>query len=270
LFSGCIRASLAKAYEFSVEAHTEREGRASFFLVPTLRSICEDLIYLAYMGQMSKSDRESLAYLMMQWEVVARLADQVAFFKAARPEQPIVGPGVSNKTQIEDSIREIWKRNGWPKLTNAHSPQTRQIAEKYDPELLATLYDFLYRLTSGVVHFNPHVHLRSGWGKLPDIHFSPLNFEDYYRDCARTYSVFLLCMYFELFARFLQPGRSVQDLVAKMRQDVVGKLRWPEMVTHEELNRAPPRGTEIVRMLIRSSDAERRKRGFFLKQRRPK
>jgi hypothetical protein len=35
----------------------------------------------------------------------------------------------------------------------------------------ATLYDYIYRLTSGAVHFNPRVLFRTGWGK-PIMHFS--------------------------------------------------------------------------------------------------
>jgi hypothetical protein len=138
-------------------------------------------------------------------------------------------------------------------------PPVRQIAEKHHVDLLTTLYDYLYRLTSGMVHFNPQVLLRSGWGGPPVFHFSPKNFNRYYQAFARTYSVLLFCLYFELFGRFLRAGANVRNLVVEMRKDLLLEPRWPEMVTYEEMNLKPPKGHEILRMAVRFMDAEARK-----------
>jgi hypothetical protein len=91
---------------------------------------------------------------------------QSKFFELARPDQLVIRPGTIDKTKVEDSIRQIWKRNGWAGLTSLWMPTTRQIAEKNHVDVLATLYDYIYRLTSGAVHFNPRVLFRTGWENL--------------------------------------------------------------------------------------------------------
>jgi hypothetical protein len=252
-FPLCLRASLAKAYGLCVESHINRKSRPAFFLVPSLRSICEDLIVLSFIAKMHKPDRDRLTMLMMTHEVSIRLKTQAAFFASFRPDQPVLGPGDSDPSGMEDLIREIWKQNGWPGLNKAWMPPVSQIAEKNHPEIFKLLYDYIYRLTSGMVHFNPQVLLRSGWGKLPLVKFSPQNFDAYYTDVVRTYSLLLLCLYFELFGKFLRPGIEVRKVVAEIRQDLVRKLRWPEMVTFEEMNLEPPRASSILRILARSA-----------------
>src|SRR5262245_59337316 len=67
-FLNCLRASLSKSFEFCLEAHAGR-NRIAFFLVPSLRSICEDLIVLSYMGKMSSVDRNKLGFLLMRREL---------------------------------------------------------------------------------------------------------------------------------------------------------------------------------------------------------
>jgi hypothetical protein len=49
-FVSCLRASLAKSFEFCLEAYKYRTNHIAFFLVPSLRSICEDLIVLSYLA----------------------------------------------------------------------------------------------------------------------------------------------------------------------------------------------------------------------------
>jgi hypothetical protein len=50
------------------------------------------------------------------------------------------------------------------------------MAEKRGGDILATLYDYLYRLTSGTVHFNVCGLIRTGWGDKPHCTFSPTHF----------------------------------------------------------------------------------------------
>jgi hypothetical protein len=126
------------------------------------------------MTKMSNADRNQLILLLLQQELEARIGEQSRFFELARRDQPVIQPGMIDETKTEDAIREIWKRNGWAGLTSGWKPTTRQIAEKNHVDILTTLYDYLYRLTSGAVHFNPQVLLRTGWGK-PIVRFSPKN-----------------------------------------------------------------------------------------------
>ena len=104
-FVNCLRASLSKSFEFCLEAHKNRTNDIAFFLVSSLRSICEDLIILSYLGKMSNADRNELVSLLIRHEWASQLSAQSKFFALARPEQPVIQPGAIDKTKIEDSIR---------------------------------------------------------------------------------------------------------------------------------------------------------------------
>ena len=163
-YSLCLRASFAKCYEFNLHAWDEAHSESAFFWLPALRGICEDLIILNYIQTISHADRDRLVKGLMQHELHQNLKTQHLFFSSSRPQQPVLSP-VLSATQLEsleDSIRAIWIRHGWPKMKHGVRPPTRQIAEKHGGEILATLYDYLYRLTSGTVHFNVCGLLRTG------------------------------------------------------------------------------------------------------------
>jgi hypothetical protein len=200
----------------------------------------------------------------MEQEVVTRLETQSNFFRIARPDQPIVGAGTIDKTIIEGSIREIWKRYGWPGLTKSWMPSTRQIAEKNHIDVLTMLYEYIYRLTSGAVHFDPGILLRTGWGHKNNMHFSPKNFEAYYLAYARIYGLLLFCCYFELFGRFIRADKKAKAQIIELRWNLVSEIRWPEMITHEEMNLKPPMLDPIPRLAFRYVDAERRKRKLLI------
>src|SRR6266513_816234 len=68
----CLRASLAKSFEFCLEAYKYRTNHIAFFLVPSLRSICEDLIVLSYLAKMSSVDRNELVSLLFRQETASR------------------------------------------------------------------------------------------------------------------------------------------------------------------------------------------------------
>jgi hypothetical protein len=169
---------------------------------------------------MPSADRNELVELLAEQEMTSGVDAQSKFFELARPDQLVIRPGTIDKTKVEDSIRQIWKRNGWAGLTSLWMPTTRQIAEKNHVDVLATLYDYIYRLTSGAVHFNPRVLFRTGWGK-PIMHFSTKNFDKYYGAYARIYGLLLFCCYFELFGRFLRPNKKIAGLVMELRFNLV-------------------------------------------------
>lgn|SRR6185437_15795784 len=263
----CVRASLAKAFALATEAHASRKTRISFFLVPSLRSICEDLIVLGYMAKIDHAARDELSMILITHELRRRSAIQGAFFQKVRPDQPILRVKDESIEQLEAQARSIWQKNGWPKLRNGLMPNVRQIAEKHHFDLLTTVYDYLYRLTSGMVHFNPQVLLRTGWGPNPvDVTFSPKNFESYYQSFARTYGLMLLCLYFELFDEILKPDRKANDAVRSIRANLIKESRWPEMVTYEEMNRKPPTGQEVLRLLVRIQSAQQYENGFLTRK----
>jgi hypothetical protein len=259
LFTLCLKASLARAYDYAVFAHAPMAKHGAFFLVPTLRSICEDMIVFGLLRTLPREDRESLISNIMHHELLTKIDAQATFFRVERPYQAVLSPGATTATsivRIEQDIRDVWRKHGW-NLSRGTMPQTRQIAEKQGEHVLAALYDFLFRFTSGTVHFNPQVLLRSGWGDpRRGFTFKAANFDRYYLEVARTYSIFLLCLYFERFRAFFRLAPREASAVTALRADLRALERWPEIVTHEEMNLQPPK-FQIVALLARVLDAKR-------------
>ena len=138
-------------------------------------------------------------------------------------------------------------------------PPIRQMAEKRGGDILAALYDYLYRLTSAAVHFNVHELIRTGWGDLPHCTFSPTHFCMYYKMCGRIYGAFMFCVYFELFARFIRSADHTKKLVTDIRQSILRIPRWPEMSTFEEMNLEPPK-IGFVQQLVSLVQSDTQKR----------
>lgn len=251
LFSMCVRASFSKCYEFNLYSWNKKNAEGIFFSLPTLRGICEELIVLNYVKNLSNNERDQLLFSLMNHEVHTKLATQATFFSAARPMQPVLEPRLSQSAlkKLEEEIRNIWRANGWPHMNRGVLPPVRQIAEKHGGDVLAKLYDYLYRLTSGTVHFSVGSLLRTGWGDKPECTFSIRHFTEYYTAFGRIYGSFMFCVYFELFARILRPGKTVISRINVIRRSILSEVRWPEMITFEEMNQPVPDPSIIIRTL---------------------
>ncbi|MFY9557443.1 MAG: DUF5677 domain-containing protein [Blastocatellia bacterium] len=261
-FTLCVKASLSKCFEFNLAVRSEKNLDESFFWMPALRGICEDLIVLNFVKTMPRSDRDKLILKLMAHDVRSRISLQDRFFKDIHIHQPVLRiKDVANQIVVlESEIQQIWKRHGW-NLSRGTMPQIRQIAERQGHPVLASLYDYLYRSTSAAVHFNVQSLLRSGWGPSKvEFTFSTKNFSPYFRSYARVYGAFLFCVYFEFFGRFLRPGSVVARRVAEIRKELLLTPRWPEMVTFEEMNLEPPKTNIILETLLAVVESENRKR----------
>lgn len=265
MFSLCLRASFAKAFEFADSAFSQSSGDQVLYQVAALRGICEDIIFLRFGSTLPIADRENLIKGLMLVELGEGIAQQAKFFSAFRPNQPVISQGISptNLKKAKQEVRDIWRAHGWPNLNRGINPPTRQIAARVDPGMLDIVYDYLFRLTSSMVHFSPHILFRSGWGKtMKEMKFSSKNMAPYYVAFAQIYGAFLLCLYFEFFGRYLRPGASNRAIVDRLREDIVMQNRWPEMVTFEEMNLDVPENG-LIEFVGRFVVAQQRKRGFI-------
>jgi hypothetical protein len=155
-YSLCVKASVTKCFEFNLANRRIARFKDAFFAMASLRGICEDLIVLRYIGRMPSKDREQIIAALSQYDNHTRMKLQHAFFAAVRPQQPVLR-AQNDDTALaasELAARRIWNQHGWPNLQKGAMPQVRQIAEKQGLHQLAVLYDYVYRLTSGSVHFN--------------------------------------------------------------------------------------------------------------------
>ena len=240
-FLNCLISSFVKAFEF-VDLASKQEPEIAFFMVPALRGITEDIIYFRFFSSFPDKIRGQVVTDMQLLELSKKSQQQNTFFKTFRPVQPVLPQINFNEEKIRDRLRSFWRQNGWPNLHDREVPPVRQIAEKSEPGLLEVVYDFIYRLTSNMVHFDPQVLLRAGWGKIPEgpITFSYSHMGPYYLAVSRIYGSCLLCLYFEFFDKFLEPSQEEEKAVAELRRYLLVTCRWPEMVTFEEMNLPVP------------------------------
>ncbi len=253
LFLNCLISSFVKAFEFA-DLASKQKPETAFFIVPALRSIAEDIICFRFLSSFPDEIRERVVADMQLFKLSKRSQKQNAFFETFRSLQPVLPPANFNEEEIKRRLRLFWRENGWPNLQSKEMPPVREIAEKSDQGLLEVVYDFLYRLTSSMVHFDPQILLRAGWGKIPEgpIIFSCAHMGPYYLAASRIYGSFLLCLYFEFFGQFLRPGKEEERAVAEIRKYLLLVCRWPEMVTFEEMNLPVPltKSNIILRTLI--------------------
>jgi hypothetical protein len=193
--------------------------------------------------------RDRLVELQMAAQVSEGLAAQVEFFAKTRPWQSVVGPAKDRGDAEVEELRTLTRSLGW----NGKSawPSVWHMAKACG---LEELYRYLYSATSKWVHFSPHVLLRMGWGPGPFSaasvwQFTTKHFARYYTEFNRTYSVYLLL---ELFQRAPDFPWTVaaRNAVEVIRIDLDAALRWPELVTFEELNRRPPNSFSQLLMRV--------------------
>ena len=264
IFGLCVRASFTKSFEFVDRAFRNPDEDCAFFGAAGLRSICEDIIYLSYAARISPSDRELFIKCKIFDDCQQGIHAQAEFFRAFGIVQPILSTGATTTEirKVKNELSGVWKSNGFPNMRRGRSPTTRAIAEAVEPGMLAVVYEYIYRLTSKMVHFSPQHLLRTGWGSTCTTTFSTRNMGPYFVAISQIYGLFLFCLYFERFARFLRPGASNQTLVAALRKELVICGRWPEMITFEEMNLEVP-DMDPISILARIIRADEVERGFL-------
>lgn len=240
LFLSCLKASFVSTFEF-VDIALREETRSAPFLTPALRRSVEDIIYFHFLSQRPERMREKIIEDMVALEFANSLEHQDSFFRRFRPFQPTV-KSKPNINEIKDNVCSFWRNNGWPRWNKPAHPPVVEIARKSDLRLLDFVYDFIYRFTSGTVHFTPRILLRSCWGgeSLKETLVNSRSMDIYYARINQVYGSLLLCLYFELFPEFLKPRQKEKVIVKKIRKYLCS-VRWPEMITFEEMNNAVPK-----------------------------
>jgi len=167
--------------------------------------------------------------------------EQTKFFRKERPFQLVLS-AKGNPAFVQrqrDRLAAIATASGlWNPGPQKKLPPMEQMAIKLG---MREEYDYFYRVTSDVVHFNPRIALRSGWGPDPKrSQFSMVNFARYYLGFCQVYSVMLFTMMARAFAKELTLSKAFREGITKLEKDLDGEMRWPEAVTFEEMNQKPP------------------------------
>jgi hypothetical protein len=244
------RAAFAKNFEINRFLRTREAADNAFAVTSALRGICEDIIVLKWLGMFPKRDRDEAVGVMMMKNVLEFMQQQTAFFAKYRPSQPILEAKDVNAEihGLKQRLRGLRKTHKWKK--HREWPTIREMAEATG---LLPLYDFVYAGTTSFVHFSPNNLIRMGKIVPPGerMVFSATNFSDYYNDFNRFYGTFLFITFCTTFASMLGCREEIQPAVEKLMRHVDEELRWPELVTMEEMN--VPSVSQMLRLMAHSA-----------------
>lgn len=226
-----LKAAFIKSYELCVAA-TQGDPLKDFFVMSGLRGVCEEYIVFRFLFKHHPSNKGEIIRLKVQEEVFQSSLVQWDFFREHHPRQVLY-------YQDDFELKLDAVRTGLKALMGIHlkgrtttMPSVSYMAKKSD---LSVLYNYLYHASSSLVHFNPRMLLRMGWGNLPQVSFSVSNFTAYYRHFGLFYSIYL---FKELIVFLNQNGLAleIQSEASSLDDLLEQEKHWPELVTFEEVN----------------------------------
>jgi hypothetical protein len=233
----CARAAFAKNYEVNRFLQSKEAEANAFAVTSALRGVCEDIIVQKWLGTFSKRDRDEAVGLLMMKNLLEFMQEQTAFFNKYRPSQPILEAKDVNAEihGLKQRLRAFRKSYTWKK--HREWPSIREMAEATE---MLPLYDFLYAGTTSFVHFSPNNLIRMGKVVSGErMAFSASNFAGYYNAFNRFYGLFLFVTFCTTFAKLLGCTDELRPHVEKLMHHIDEQLRWPELVTMEEMNVRP-------------------------------
>ena len=240
-----VRAALAKNYEINRFLESSEASLNAFAATSALRGICEDIIALKWLATFEQRDRDEAVGVMMMKSVLELMQQQTAFFGKYRPSQPIMEARdvTAEVHALKQRLRGMRKGNRWRK--HREWPSVREMAE---PTGLLSLYDFLYAATSSFVHFSPNNLIRMGKVIAGEkMFFSTSHFSEYYTAFNRFYGLFLFVTYCTTFGATLGCKSDLRGPVEKLIKHLDEEIRWPELVTMEEMN--VPAVSQMLRLM---------------------
>ncbi|MGP8214845.1 MAG: DUF5677 domain-containing protein [Bacteroidia bacterium] len=237
VFELISKATIIKSYQFSLSA-ISLKGPNIFFMMPTLRGICEEYIVEKFIFE-KFTDAEERGFTIQIWqqhEVLKSSIAQWKYFQANKPDQRLYYQDTfpNGLKEMEKGMKSYFKK----KLPNANiksSPFPSVYYMAKETELL-DLYNYLYHATSTFVHFHPQNLFRMGWGNFPDGDFSTTHFEHYNNYFVVFYSVLLFCELSEWQTKNGYLSGFDMTIIKEIRGILNNIDRWPEIVTFEEMN----------------------------------
>jgi hypothetical protein len=251
IYIAILRSSLIKAFEFVRSTGSIADGDHAFFLLATLRGICEEYISIVFLSELSSCDRDRVTQTLMEISFHDLVSKQTSFFETYRPFQPVIkSRDLSNINKNYEVLKQIADKTGlWTYNQRRPFPSVYYRADKCK---LLDFYNFYYAFTSELVHFSPRVLLRMGWGEDPSKpSFSVNNFSAYYKDVGKFYSMLLFINMVKTYSKIVSIPPSILEFSSKVGQEMKLEIRWPEPVTFEECNiDGPSEPTRLMSKVI--------------------
>ena len=253
-FKTILHAGFFRVLDYSLGIYRKKNPPdESIFLISGLRAICEDLIYIIAISKWSIEDANMYVKNTIIYEFEKDIQAQHQFFKEKNPSSLYIKPSdLSQRFRINNNnLVHFWKTNGYSN-SEVKLPSVFQIAQKNG---LESLYNFLYHATSKSVHHSLYYLFRMGWGnencEKNEFHFCAGNFNTYYFNFCRFYGVYLLYLYYKYLGSKIGIKRLLSNEMSLLLKMQKGELRWPEIVTFEEMNMKPP--SSFIRALLSCS-----------------
>jgi hypothetical protein len=246
-----LKAAFAKNYEFNCLCNQLEKVEQFFYIMPSLRGICEDLIAIKYMKEHIKVERNKLISIQTEKRTLEGTIVQKSFFEENRPGQIIleIRNAHVRVDTLSQQIKEILVKNGLK--GDKEFPSVAQMAT--DTKLIK-LYNYMYYATSKTVHFEPGLLLRLGWSDSLEskvFTFSTKNFTRYHADFCSYYAAYLFIEFYQAFKKDLGLAILFKKEIEAMQEILADELRMPEIVTFEECNVKPP--SIITQILLKGS-----------------
>lgn len=233
IFEKTKKATIIKSFEFNLHI-TSKKNDHIFFMIPTLRGICEEYITEKFLSNEFSADSNNLLYLLANYQRLKSSIAQWNYFKVNKSDQILYyQPSFPNELKVlEKDIKDIFQKK-FSKIKLNPFPSVYFMASKTDS---LELYNYLYHATSTFVHFHPGNLLRTGWGDLPNIQFSIKHFKGYYNYFTVFYSALLFCMICKWQFKNGNLKNCDSDCINSIELVLKNISPQPEIVTFDELN----------------------------------
>jgi hypothetical protein len=233
LFDEITKATIIKSFEFNLYVTGNKDDQV-FFMIPTLRGICEEYIAEKFIFNHFATDKSAIIYLWTEYHRLKSSIAQWEYFKISKPSQFLYYEEnfPDQLKETEKKIKEIFQKK-FPKTKATPFPSIYFMAEKSE---LIELYNYLYHVTSTFVHFHPGNLLRMGWGNLPHFQFSTAHFVKYYNYFTVFYGAVLFCNLCEWQTKNGYLKNFNTDSIKIIREILFNVSRHPEIVTFDEMN----------------------------------
>ena len=246
-----VISAYVKCYDFMIYLCNLHRAEDAFFQIPFLRGICEDLISISYLLQLSEQERNSIILCKQIREFSGALKSQEEYFKKYNPVQPIV-----RKEAVADLSKyiEAYKEEGI-NITESYLPSVQKMSKKVG---LEDLYSFLYHATSKTVHFDIVTLISMGLGEIDKENdtISPVysfenNYHHYYK-FVFFYTSVLFINQTRRFSDFVDKEMKIKELLRPLYEGYE-LIDWPTIITFEQMNLPRPKKTSyIARRTVRS------------------
>ncbi|PQV62875.1 hypothetical protein B1R32_11915 [Abditibacterium utsteinense] len=224
--------AFVKSYEFNLAVNKATDENA-YFMTSVLRGICEDYIVLKFLWSEINQSKDQVMELKLYEEIYQSSIAQWNFFSKYHTDQILY----YHDTMLTD---EVTNRNllrglmtNFPVRGNASMPSVFFMAERSG---LEDLYRYLYHATSSLVHFNPRILLRMGWGELPEFSFSVKNFHKYYKHFSSFYGAYLFVELCDWMMDKKIIDKEIETVIQQLKFLLQDEKQWPALVTFEEMN----------------------------------